>query len=305
MQRTIQLSLLTIVLFCCVLSAVAAAERPAEQAYIYARPEADMDIHSPFAWRVLGEALDHTRATDGDFVLRADTTPVSAARRRVILASGEGPITVGVFPAGMDITRNMIPVRIPITRGLLGYRVLLIHQDDQPRFDHIDGIGGLRAISFGSANYWLDTEILRRAGIPVICGDDYRGLFKMLRARRFIALGRGAWEVPEEFAAEKPTMTDLAVEKHLMVHYSFPDYFWFTDDPAGRKRANRVLHGMMAMVEDGTMDALFDQEFGALIKDLDLNNRRVIEIANPFLTSADPLTDSRFWWHPTGPTASR
>jgi hypothetical protein len=305
MQQNTRRYLVIIVWFCCVLSPLTAAERPAVTDFVYARPQADIDIHSPYTWRVLRAALEHTRATDGDFTLRADTTPVTGPRRRLILTSGVGPITVAVFPAGMEITRDLVPVRIPITKGLLGYRLLFIHQDDQPRFDRIDDIGGLREISFGTASYWLDTEILRQAGIPVVDGNDYHGLFKMLQARRFVAFGRGTCEVPQEFAAQKLIMTDLAIEKHLLVHYVFPDYFWFTNDQAGRRRADRVWRGMMAMVDDGTMNALFEEEFGPLIKDLDFDHRRLIEIANPFLTPADPLADSRLWWHPAARSASR
>lgn len=275
------------------LSASSAAE---PMRFVHARMVGDMDSRAEFAWQVLDAALQRTVGRYGPFSLSEYEEVVSPARRRQMVVSGEGPINVAVVPPGALGTDRMVPVRVPIMRGLLGYRVLLIRAEDQARFDAINSFADLSSVKFGSGEVWADTRILREAGLTVVGGEDFDGLFKMLRSGRFDAFGRGVTEAADDLA--RIGESDIVLERHLLLHYPHPVYFWFSPTAEGRKHAARVLAGMRALKADGTLNRLVAQHFGKTLEIL--AGRHVIEIANPLLGPGDPRPNDPVWY-PTPP----
>jgi hypothetical protein len=76
-------------------------------------------------------------------------------------------------------------VRLPIDKGLLGYRMFLVREADLPRFATVRTLDDLRKLRVGQGKDWIDVPILRKAGFPVVEGTSYPGLFAMLAAGRF------------------------------------------------------------------------------------------------------------------------
>ena len=250
--------------------------------FVYHRQPGVDDSRNAYAWRLLGAALDHSRARYGDYVL-APSDIADERPNAVSLMHGDGGISVSVFTQRADYAGKLLPVRIPIDRGVLGYRLLLIHADDQPRFDAVRTIGDLKWARMGALAPWADVAVMRHAGLTVVTGDSFDGLFRMLSARRFDALSRGANEIGREFAARGKDMPGVVIERSLVLHYPMPAYFWFRDDRQGRKMAERVEAGLKQMQGDGSFEALYHAEFDPLLAPLDLAHRRVIELENPLL----------------------
>ncbi len=50
-----------------------------------------------------------------------------------------------------------------------------------------------------------------------------------------------------EMAERGAGFPGLAIERHLVLHYPMPVYFWFPNTPEDRKRAERVREGLRAM----------------------------------------------------------
>ena len=266
-------------------------------AYIFHHDEADIDARNQYAWRVLRAALDRTVPDFGPYRM-GPSAFMNEARRIHTLERDSGEITLSLFPARADLEDRLIAVRIPVDLGLLGYRVLLIREGDQPRFDKIANLSALSAISFGLVQDWDDVLIMQNAGVPVVKSGTFDGLFKMLAAGRFDAFSRGVSEVIPEIEKRHKELPNLVIERHLLLHYPLPHYFFFAKSESGRKRAERVRIGLEAMVADGSLRAMFDAEFAGAIARLDLPHRRVIEISNPFLAIDEPLSDPRLWYHP-------
>ena len=279
-------------------AAMPAAADPA-MTYIYHRDEGDIDVRNQYLWRMLRGALEHTRANWGDYVLEPSIA-MHEKRRIYVLENNVAGINVSLFPAQRGLDDKLVPVRIPVDRGMLGYRVLLIRQSDQPIFSAVKSLADLRNIRFGLLSWWEDVAIMKNAGLDVVPGTSYEGLFKMLDAGRFDALSRSSSEVVQEFELRRKDLPGVAIETHLLLHYPMPAYFWFPNTDDGRRRADRVREGLVMMMKDGSFQALFDQEFGPLIKRLDLYHRLVIELSNPLLGDNDPLGDSSLWYRPGG-----
>ena len=273
----------------------ASAGDAAPATFIYQHDVGAGDDRNQYGLRVLLAALDHTREHWGDYEVKP-SAPMPGKHRIYVLEHGEGGVNIGLFVNHAGLDHRLIPVRIPIDRGMLGYRVLVIRTTEQPRFDAIASLDDLKAIRFGLLDWWEDVPIMRDAGLAVVPGTSFEGLFHMLKAHRFDALSRGAGEVEPEMADRRTAFPGLAIERHLLLHYPMPVYFWFPATQDGRDRAERVREGLQAMERDGSLAELFLDEFGPMIRDLDLDHRHVIELPNPLLDGKDPVDDRSLWY---------
>jgi hypothetical protein len=59
-----------------------------------------------------------------------------------------------------DRKQKALPVRIPLLRGLLGYRMFIICQRDQQRFSNITTLSQLQYLTAGQGPHWADTKTL-------------------------------------------------------------------------------------------------------------------------------------------------
>lgn len=265
--------------------------------FVYNRNQGELDGVDRYVWKVLDIALQRTRGRYGDYRL-ASVPTMPTHRRAYALEHGVDGITVALFADNPEREKALVPVRIPVDRGLTGYRLLLIHAADQKRFSAVANPAGLEKFRFGLLPWWDDAAVMKRAGLPVVPGGTYDGLFQMLAAHRFDALSRSAREVLPEYEHMKAALPDLAVERHLVLHYPMPVYFWFRDDEEGRRRADRVKVGLEQMVADGTLKKMFDAEFGSALAKLDLAHRLVIELPNPLLDAKLVPEDPTLWYRP-------
>lgn len=265
--------------------------------FTYSAGQVELGHIKRFHWKVLEAALERTRKGPVDYRLVA-IAPMPVSRQEYELAHENPVITVGVFNSTQDRIRRLLPVRVPLDLGLLGYRVLLIRAADQDRFDKIRSLEDLKTVRFGLLPAWSDGQIMRAADLTVIDGDSYDGLFRMLSAHRFDAFSRGASEILEDFDRVKSIAPGLAIERHMLLHYPLPVYFWFARDEEGRRRADRVQAGLALMIADGSLAAMIRERYSADIVELGLAGRRVFEIPNPLLDGRDPLNDDRLWFRP-------
>jgi len=275
------------------------APAAADPAMRYAHCGSGSGLQNQYIWKVLEAALEATRGAYGDY--RLDVSEPMPQRRQIrALKRGDPPITIGMFTADADLEKFLIPVRIPIDRGLLGYRILLIREEDEARFASVSSLQDLRDVRFGLMPVWDDDPVMRAAGLTVVPGGSHEGLFHMLMAGRFDAFSRGVTEILPEYEHAGRGLSGLAVERHLLLHYPLPLYFWFSDNEEGRRLAERVQAGLEKMAADGSLRKMFDEEFGPLFARLDLAHRQVIELPNPLLSGKDPLNDPRLWYRPHG-----
>lgn len=265
--------------------------------FVHNGPEAPDDNRYTYHWRVLTAALEATKSKYGPYEL----TPakfMSESRQMLEMMNPNGQLNTMVLDTSRNMEKNLLPVKIPIDKGLLGYRVLLIQAKNQPRFDRITTLDALRKISIGQGFDWSDLDIFKAAGFPVVAGTSYDGLFSMLMANRFDAFGRGVTEVLPELEQRRHRFPTMAIEKSLLIYYPMPVYFWFPRNASGEARAKRVQEGLNLLIANGTLDKLFQEEFGPAIATLKLKQRRLFRIDNPTLPPNQPFDDKRLWFDP-------
>lgn len=265
--------------------------------FVHNAPETPDDHRYDYHWRVLRAALDATREKYGGYTLEPGMA-MSEKLQVVEMRRPNGALNTLVLDATQALEQALLPIKIPIDKGLLGYRVFLIQAEDQPRFTAVQSLEQLRQFRFGQQREWSDVAIYRAAGLPVVAGSSYEGLFSMLMRRRFDAFGRGVTEVTGELEHWRTKYPRMAIENELLLYYPLPVYFWFPRSDEGRRHAQRVEEGMHALIADGTLDRLFAEEYGPTIKRLHLDSRRTMRIANPNLSSGHPFDTKAYWFDP-------
>ena len=285
-------ALLAAVCLCCAVASQAATH------IVYPLTGGGVDSRYDYDWAVLRTALQKTEARHGSFELKQSDIVMSPQRVTQELRMPAGRINILVRATDPALERQFIPVRLPVDRGLLGYRVFLVREADLPRFAAVRTLDQLRQLRAGQGKDWADIPILKAAGIETVEGTTYDGLFAMLDAGRFDFFSRGADEARREFAERHARHPQLAIEPTLLLHYPLPRYFFLRRDDEGRHLAKRIAAGMEIMIKDGSLNALFQRYKQDIIEQSGLKKRRVLTIRNPTLSQETPLSRSELWYDP-------
>jgi ABC-type amino acid transport substrate-binding protein len=292
------------ILVCCALvvtgwvSLAAAAETTV---VIHPRSESASDSQVVYDYEVLRQALEATVATHGPYELRASAIAMNQARAADEIAAGSGLVNVLARSTTQEHEQRLLPVRIPIDKGLISYRVFLIRADMQDKFAAVATLDDLRGYSVGSFPTWADTRILREGGFKVVTGDSYEGLFRMLVARRFDFFSRSADEAYREYEERRELLPEMRVEDTLLLHFPTTRFFFVRRGEDGAKLAARIEAGLNRMIKDGSFDALFVKYKGPLIERAHLRTRRAFSIENPALspeTVAARKARPELWFDP-------
>jgi ABC-type amino acid transport substrate-binding protein len=226
--------------------------------------------------------------------------PIVMTQDRVLLeiAKGNGGVDIIATMTSQERERKMLAVRIPIDRGLYGWRLALVRDDRQELLAGVRDLAGLRRLRSGQGHDWPDTGILRGNGLPVSANSSYEALFSMLAAGRIDYFPRAVIEIGPEVAAHP----GLVIDRHIVMHYPTALYYFVNRN--NTQLANAVKRGLEAAIADGAFERLFNQRFGAAMRDARLDQRRVIELANPLLPDGLPQEHRDLWLRPgEGPRA--
>jgi hypothetical protein len=247
---------------------------------------------------LLREALERTRIEYGAYEVQPFTENVSVGRAIQLAIEGRlvNLLSAGVGQSAPSPEREMIPVPFPIDKGLLGYRVALIDRRSRDRLSGVHSIDELRQLRVGQGKGWGDVRVYKHERIPIETTYDYESLVLMLLHGRFDLFPRGLSEIAPELAAYGARYPDLAVEQHLLLHYPFFEAFYVS--PSAPRLAARLTAGLERMVADGSFDALFARNFGKPLAYLNLRQRVVIELENPFLPPWAPVKRKELWFDP-------
>lgn len=224
-----------------------------------------------------------------------DSTPTNT-EARIIQMVVENQLDVCWYATTNDFEDRMLPIRIPMYRGLLGYRILMIKKGTQSKFDGIRTIDDLKRVSLGSGRFWADTDVLLANNLNVVKVLKYDGMFFMLDGSRFDAFPRGAHEPWAEMKSH-PSL-DLEVEKNLLLVY--PNPFYFFVNKSNTELARNIEKGLRIAIEDGSFEQYFlnDPTVKDVIANANLKNRTVIKLQNPTLPKQTPLEDKNLWFDP-------
>jgi hypothetical protein len=224
-----------------------------------------------------------------------ESTP-SGTEGRITQMLVDNELDIVWYATTNEFEDRMQPIRFPIFKGLLGYRILMIKTGTQHKFDGIRTLEDLRRVSLGQGRLWADTDVLTANGLNVVKVMKYENLFFMLDGDRFDAFPRGAHEPWSEI--KRYPQLALTVENNISLVYTSPFYFFV--NKANTDLAKALETGFRIAIEDGSFHAYFmnDPTVKDAVEKANLKNRIIIPLNNPTLPKLTPVDDKTLWFDP-------
>lgn len=245
---------------------------------------------SDYFTTLLVMALEASKADDEEIDIIFSPRDYSQARWINMLQSDKSNFVIWTM-TDKERERQLRPIRIPLFKGLFGYRALLIRKQEQARFDQVKTVQDLTMFLGGQGTHWPDTLILQANGLRLTTAETTESLFRMINAKRFDYFPRGISEAWFELLQRKET--NLMVEENLLLYYPTAIYFFVNKE--NEALAQRIEKGMEILIDNGKFDQFF-YTHPRISSGLErLKNRRIIELKNPYLPAETPVNNPRYW----------
>ncbi|MCE9924778.1 hypothetical protein ACLH0O_00560 [Aeromonas media] len=208
--------------------------------------------------------------------------------------------TINVFWMGTSsaLESALIPVPIPLFRGLEGLRLSFIHSDAQEKFNQVNTLADLKQLKAAQGVGWADNKILEQAGIATYAGR-YSNLFRLINdGDKLDFFPRGLVEIfaeRRELAAQYP---NLAIEQHLLIRYPFAEFFFVS--PESPKLAKAIQTGLERAYADGSFMTFFHENprIREALASANLEQRVTISLPNPDMTPLLRSIPAQYWDYP-------
>jgi hypothetical protein len=174
-----------------------------------------------------------------------------------------------------------IVISQPLTKGLLGYRLLLVRDQSLSKFAQIKQPQQLQQLSVGIPETWADAELFRYNRYKVIEQGNLDNLFLLLKNGTFDYVALGVNEIEEIFKHRAVPIGGISIEPSLMLYYPFPLVFYV--NPCNPVLAQRIEKGLKLIAINGEHETLFSHHHGDVAQRLNLRNRNTLSLTNPML----------------------
>ncbi|MBI2733531.1 MAG: transporter substrate-binding domain-containing protein [Aquabacterium sp.] len=261
----------------------------AASALIYPRHQARNDPQLQYMLEVLRLAVSKSGKS---YELRQRAREMVQSRAIAELASNSGAVDVIWVMSTPEREAQLIPVRIPVDRGLIGWRLALVNAQRADVLRGVKDSGALARFTSGQMHDWPDTDILRANGLPVLVSPTYEGLFQQLATNRIDYFPRSVMEIRNELQSHDGL--PLAMDESIMIRY--PAAFYFFVSKKRPELAAYISKGLEAALADGSFHRLFRQHMWPVLEGLKLQTRTVIQLKNPSLPDATPLARRELWF---------
>lgn len=270
--------------------AVATPSDSAEaQLLIYGSPAQPLDsVDLRYPLQLLQEAL----AASGQ-KFRLQPSGQDMVQSRVLKEIAAGNVDVYWSMTSVEREEQLLPIRIPLDKGLNGWRLLLIRAEQQAKMQQVQSLEQLKKLTFIQGHDWPDTKILQHNGLRVLTSAHPPQLYDMLKKQRAEAFPRAVFEAYFDVAREPDV---FKVERDLVLVYPSAVYFFVRRD--NQSLALAIERGLRRLIASGRFEQLFRQRYGAVIRQAHLEQRRQIRLENPLLPPQFPLAEPALWYLP-------
>lgn len=269
----------------------------ADQVVRITRPQSNEDASFSYFSQLLQKALDKTVRQYGKALVVQSAFVMEQGRAEKNLAASE---YIDVYWMGTSLSReqHLRAIRVPLLKGLLGYRGLIIRQADLALFQSEAFWATLKRYPLCQGMHWPDSDILQRGGFKVVRVARYEVMFSMLENQRCRYFPRGVHEGPAEAKARYNVTGAVVWFDQRLIYYPFPMYY-FTNQK-NEVLAQRIEEGLKQMVASGEFEHYMRHHpVSKHLFPLEQWPKRVaIQLSNPDLPADTETTDSRYWLVP-------
>lgn len=251
-----------------------------------------LDGQNKYFVNMLQLALDKSQARFGP--AKRAVVDVPMGEQRQLLSLESNLLDVMWTMTSVEREKRAKPIRIPLLKGLLGYRALVIRKSEQAAFAQLTTIEQLKQHTAVQGFGWLDVKILQENGFKVETSSWHDSIYKSLHAGFYDYFPRSVIEVMPELA--KYGYDNLTIDlKHILI---YPTAIYFFVEKNNTELANRIEFGLLTAIADGSFDSLFYRypQHSNTLKQLEANEPLVFHIDNPLLPETTPTDNKTLWY---------
>mgnify|MGYP003624850441 CR=1 FL=1 len=230
---------------------------------------------------LLEACLNVTNQEYGAVDVRVDNTDYPSADDEANIFANGADILVTVAGNVKFEDKQKLVIPEPLTKGLLGYRLLLVTDRSLAKFAQINKPQQLQSLSIGIPETWADADLFRHNQYKVNEQGSLDDLFLLLKNATFDYVALGVNEIEEIFNHNVVPIGSISIEPSLMLYYPFPLVFYVT--PNKPSLALRVKKGLNEIKASGEFDTLFEHYHGDVVQRFNLRDRKIFTLTNPAL----------------------
>lgn len=222
-----------------------------------------------------------------------------AQNKRLYAELASGNLAIAFVPpdegtAALEKQGLITALRVPLERGLLGYRICLVRDDDTDVLANVRNAEDLKKIRIGQGIGWGDIAVYRNVGIEVVEApfSSVSDPVKALASGHFDALPLGVNEYQIFLQAYNKEASGITADRHIVISYPWFRYVWVSTAAKDSKLLLEALdRGFGIIAANGEFVAIYEKYKGADPK-RQLVGRRTIHLQSPYSTDDD--IDPRF-----------
>ncbi|WP_148293696.1 hypothetical protein [Azospirillum sp. B4] len=243
------------------------------------------------------EVLKLALAKSGQpYVLKVDDHTLPTAQvLRLLQQPDNGTVDVYWLATTPALEAHFQPVRVPLDRGLMGYRLLAVDEAAQAKLAEDGASPALAGVAFAQGEGWPEAHLLRAAGLTV--RETGANLYAAVATGAADAVPRSSLDIDQEVARAQEAGVPVTVARDVALFYR-DFYLYFFVAKHNDRLADMLLDGLYRAYADGSFMALFrnDPQIRAAMA-YTKQGRRVLTLANPDATTptraiAASLTES-------------
>ncbi len=219
--------------------------------------------------------------------------PTNLQQSRSVLLMEQGHYDVHWYTTNRVREQKLLPVRIPLFKGLIGFRLMFVHKDNADIFANIKTATRLKKYIAGQGRNWPDTLLLKHHEFRLEEATNTEALLQMLNLKRIEYFPRSLLEIWSEQAVLTKRQ-QLVVDQHIALKYPSAIYFFTARN--NTKLHDLIEQGLTTAIKDGSFDILFNQFAGEKVAKSNLSSRTVINIDNPLMSEDTPLFIPEYWY---------
>jgi len=256
--------------------------------------QSDSDATHSYYLGVIKLALSKINNKNG-YKVTVNSTILTQGRSILELERKNG--LVNIYQTGTNKLREqkLIPIRVPLLKGTLGYRIPVIHKDNVKVFDNIKSIEDLSTLVACQGEHWPDSDILEENNLKVLRNANFHSMYLQVQRKYCDYFLRAIIEAYPEIAAHKRELNDLLIYDKLLIMYPFPMYFFVS--PHSPQLALDIEKGLRIAIEDGSFDDYFrnNEKTKHLFPLQKWKNAVKIKLSNKLLPEKTPVSVSKLW----------
>lgn len=200
---------------------------------------------------------------------------------------------IDIFIGAPTIKREQLAslIYVPMDRGLLGFRICLIHNDSE-NFKNITSPAQFinKNLSVGLSTHWPDRKVYESNGFTTVTSPVHESLYTMLHNKRFDCLTRSVNEIDMDI--KNYPQLNLKSEDNLVFIYPNADFIYINSNNAAL--FERLSKGVQASIANKSFFGLFNKYYADDLQSKEVFERKLIFLSNQNISNEAMLAINKY-----------